>query len=220
VRSSGSVEQTMWISEHPYLALYLSGSILVVLLSLLKVILFHAVDWFIKGNILRKNLKKISPPDKKSILEKIGVFISTIVVEALLSWINVVVIIWQILVFLLHAVRNVVSSVPEEIKQLRFPLTNNPNMSREFVWAYGIALLVKTGSNTLTKGNIIHSIKETLGYYKTFDYTTALDKLCELRVVDSAIINSVKEYMKKWARDDVNDYDDDDYDDEFKFLEL
>jgi len=37
------------------------------------------------------------------------------------------------------------SSVPEEIKLLRFPLWHNPEMSVEAVWAYMNAISIKAG---------------------------------------------------------------------------
>ena len=50
----------MWIDGHPLLLFYLIGCALVVILTLVKVILYWSIDWAIKANILRKNLKNLS----------------------------------------------------------------------------------------------------------------------------------------------------------------
>ncbi len=116
----------MSIVSNEYISLYLLGCLLVMILTFFKFIIFRAVAWFSKANVLVQNLKKIEPPDKKSLARKIGYSVALLIVETLVSWINVVVIIWQIISGVFGVIREAVSSVPEEIKSLRFPLRNNP----------------------------------------------------------------------------------------------
>jgi hypothetical protein len=79
-----------WIDRHPLILFYLVGSFLVVVLSIFKLILFRAVDWIIKANILNRNLRKLHPPDNMTFGGKATELIVTLVIEALLSWANVV----------------------------------------------------------------------------------------------------------------------------------
>src|ERR1700693_3122699 len=103
----------MWIHSHPYLFIYLIGCILVVILTLIKISLFWTIAWITKGNILNKNLKKLLPPNKETFIKKVTQFFGVLLLETALSWINVVVVLWQITTALLRTVREVFSSTPE-----------------------------------------------------------------------------------------------------------
>jgi len=191
----------MWIDEHPYLAIYLMGSVLVVILTLVKVVLFPAIDWLTKGNILKKNLKKLMPPDVRTFAVKFATLGGQILFEAALSWINVVVIIIQIPITLLRVIRDGFTSVPEEVKQLRYPLRNNPNMSKESVWAYIYALGIKGGGEVLSPRDIIASLEEVKANHKTFDCIVALDHLQQLGIASAAALDSAREYLACEADD-------------------
>lgn len=173
----------MWIDRHPFIFFYLVGCILVVALILFKVVLFWSIDWIIKANVFNKNLRKVLPPDDMTFGEKAADFVCILVVEALLSWINVVVVLWQIATTLLRVARDKLQPAPEGIKILRFPLRNNPNMSRESVWSYVQALSVKAGEKQPNEAELVSSLNQVAEYYPTFDRIAALKQLESLNVI-------------------------------------
>ncbi len=175
----------MWFDEHPYLIFYLVGFCCAVFLILVKIMVFSFLNWITKTNILNKNLKKILPPNEETILAKWIKLIGVLAAEAALSWINVIVSLFQIVVTILRVLREAFSSVPEEVKLLRFPLKNNPDMARESVWAYLIALNVKTGEKILTEIELISNLDEVRSYYPSFDYSSALKQLDGLNIISS-----------------------------------
>ncbi|GEM_PF-2028260 len=180
----------MWIDNHPFIFFYLVGCVLVVVLTVFKVIFFWTINWIIKANILNKNLRKVLPPDDVTFMEKVARLVGTLVVEVMLSWINVVVILWQIVVALLRTARDLLSPAPEGIKLLRFPLRNNPAMPRESVWAYLLALQVKVGEKQPNEATIVRSLNELTDYYPSFDRIAALKQLESLNVVSSDVISA------------------------------
>lgn len=177
-----------WIERHPLILLYLVGCVLVVALTVFKVILFRVIDWVIRANVLKRNLTKVLPPDEKTFGEKAARSLMTFTVEALLSWINVIVILWQIVVTSIRVARDLLQPVPEEIKILRFPLRNNPDMPRESVWAYLHALGVKAGEKSPDKAALLQSLNEIANYYPSFDRLAALRQLERLKAINPDII--------------------------------
>ena len=106
----------MWIDGHPLLLFYLIGCALVVILTLVKVILYWSIDWAIKANILRKNLEKlVCPPNDSTYTKSALIFLGQLLLEAALSWINVIIILWQIPTALFRVLRDVFTPTPEEI---------------------------------------------------------------------------------------------------------
>jgi len=67
-----------------------------------------------------------------------------------LSWVGVVVGLVKFAIVFLRIIRDVVAQTPEAIKVLRYPLRNNPDLSREAVWAYVYALGIKLRCNAIT----------------------------------------------------------------------
>jgi hypothetical protein len=108
------------IDEHPYLAFYLVGCGLVVGLTLANVALHWVLGWITKGNIVTANLRKLQPSAETPFLVKAGKFIGTVAFEALLSWINVVVITWKMMALLLRTAREAVSSAPDRSRDCGF----------------------------------------------------------------------------------------------------
>jgi hypothetical protein len=53
-----------------WLAIYLAGCAVAVLLWLLAMALFAMLDWLAKGSVARKNLKKLDPPDTETFWTK------------------------------------------------------------------------------------------------------------------------------------------------------
>lgn len=180
----------MWIDQHPYLFIYLLGCVLVVALLIFKIILFWIISWITKENILNKNLKKLLPPDEKTFEQKAYFFIGTLALEIALSWINVVVVVWQIMTTVLKNLREVLASTPEAIKLLGFPLRNNPNMSREAVWAYLYALGIKGGEKPPSEHELLLELKEPSRHHPSFDRKAALNQLNDLNVMSADVILS------------------------------
>lgn len=198
----------MFIDQHPYLLIYLLGSLLVILLTFVKIALFYIIDWIIKANILNKNLKKLTKPDNKEWYLKVLTFLGVLLFEAALSWINVVVVLGQILFGIVKVLRDVFTPAPEEVKALRFPLRNNPMLSKEAVWAYLMALNVKMGEALQNENGILASIEEVLDNRPDFNYQNALDQLDNLKVMNSETISSVKNYLatKNIIDEDLNKF--------------
>jgi hypothetical protein len=166
----------MRIDEHPYLFLYLAGCVLSLILIVLGNLVAGVVGWITRANIVNKNLKKLLPPQTFAV--KASLLLGTIAFSVALSWINVLlVLLWQIPVSLFGILRELFSSTPETIKLLRFPLKNNPYLSREAVWAYVQALQIKLGQIQPGESALRASLDEVFGYYPTFDRAKALNKL-------------------------------------------
>ena len=185
----------MLIDDHPYLFFYLVGCILVVVFFLVKITIFWVINWITKGNILNKNLKKLLPPDERNFGEKVALFFGALILEMALSWINVVIVLWQITSTLFRTAREVFSSTPEAIKLLRFPLRNNPNLSRESVWAYMFALQIKIGERQPNESELLMTLNDLFGYYPSFDRMAALKQLEILNVISSDVMFSTVSHL-------------------------
>lgn len=176
---------------HPYLSIYLIGCALVVFLTLFKAVFYWFIVWITRENILNNNLKKLQSPDERTFPEKALLFLGTIALEAALSWINVIVIILQIIKLLLNVIREALTTKPEAVKELRFPLRNNPDMSREAVWAYLSALQVKAGEKQPDVSDLLYSLDELTEYYPSFNKQVALNQLEDLNVISKDTLLSV-----------------------------
>lgn len=183
----------MWIDKHPYFAIYLLGSVCVFLLILVKLVWYYFLDWFLRANVLRKNLKKLAEPSKKTLLQTALLFVGTVLFEMALSWINVPVALWQIVTITLRTVRDSLVSVPEEIKSIRFPLKTNPDLSREAVWAIVVALKIKNQAVAPNVGNLLSALREVTEYYPDFNRGDALQRLERLDVVEKEVIANAAE---------------------------
>ena len=110
----------MRTDQHPYLFIYLVGCMLVLILSMLKIAMVWLLGWITKTNVAAKNLKKIEPVDEQTFGSKAAAFIGVLALEAALSWINVVAVVWQMAVTLLKVIREALVSTPEAISCLKF----------------------------------------------------------------------------------------------------
>jgi hypothetical protein len=197
----------MWIDQHPYVFIYLLGCVAVVLLSISNVALFWIIAWITKGNVVRKNLKKLEPEDDEpSLAIKAAGFVALLLFEVALSWIGVLVALWQTASMLLKTLREAITSTPEEIKLLRFPLRNNPNLSREAVWAYVHALRIKVGEAVPDEGTLLQSIYGVREQHPSFDTSTALSQLGGLNVMSEAVISSALSRVASAADEDEDDW--------------
>lgn len=186
----------MWIDYHPYISLYLAGCISVVLLILIKSIITWTIGWVTKSNTFNKNLKKLQPPDEKPFVGKVVIFFGLFAVEVALSWINVLVVLWQIASFLIRTLRELISSTPEAIKLLSFPLKNNPDMSRESVFAQLLALKAKVGGEQPNESELIWALNELLGDYPSFDRISSLKQLASFNVIAPEVISTAMEQLQ------------------------
>jgi len=178
----------MWLDQHPFLLFYIVGCGLVLALTLFKLVFFWSINWIIRANVLQRNVMKLAPPVDTTFSERCTKVFAVVIFEALLSWINVVVIIWQIVATTFGILRDQLQPAPEAIKLLRFPLRNNPDMSRESVWAYCHSLGIRAGQEIPSKETLLKSLYEISGYYPDFDKSLALRQLESLEAVDSLTI--------------------------------
>lgn len=180
----------MSILDNTYFVIYILGCIASFLLIVFGTFYFWFLKWITKGNIILKNLKKISFPEEETLREKILIFIVSSFFGVLLSWINVIFLCWQILRETFLVLRELLLPVPEQIKLLIYPLRNNPQMERELVWAYAIALRIKRGEIAIESDNILlASLQEMCDYYPNFSRRLALNKLIELNVIKNEILS-------------------------------
>ncbi|MEW8403719.1 MAG: hypothetical protein AB2689_28885 [Candidatus Thiodiazotropha taylori] len=178
---------------HPYLLIYLIGCVLVVVMLPIQMTLFWIIKWVTKENNLNKNLKKLQPPKEEGLLQRFLFVIVMIVIEALLSWINVIVILFKTLKYILSILRESLTQKPEIVKSLRFPLWNNPDMTRESVWAHYTGLRIHAAGEQLDESDLHYSLNEVEGFYPYFDKKEAISQLKHLKVIDNEILSSVQE---------------------------
>jgi hypothetical protein len=162
-----------------YLAFYLIGCLLVVMLMLIHAIIYWSLSWLTKSGQAMKNAKKIMDPNETSTL---FITFTFIIIDISLSWINVLIIPFQIIKGLVTALRESWST-PASVKTLRYPLKNNPDMTREAVWAHIVSILVLMTGQQPESDEIADGLLEIQNWYPSFDTSTALDQLIALSVV-------------------------------------
>lgn len=178
-----------------YLQIYLAGSATVIVLGIIKFFYFKTILWIFKIDIINKNLAKISLEPKLSFWEKVGAFFIALIFESLLSWINVLVILWQFIYQTIKILRDVFLTVPEDIKSLRFPLKNNPDLDAETVWAYTQALSFKNG-NTFSSDELGNSLIELRNGIKYFQPIKATLLLRSLGTHSNDLIDEIDEKLR------------------------
>ena len=100
-----------------------------------------------------------------------------------LSWIGVVMSLGAMLAILFSTARELLTTIPEEIKLLRYPIKNNPNLSSEAVWAYAVAVNLKTGTDW-SEGLLRNELNNIADDYPSFNRQSAIKVLEGLKVVD------------------------------------
>lgn len=178
-----------------YLFFYLLGCGLVLGLSMFNLAFFWLLAWITKGNVLAKNLKKLQPPDDESRGIKIFALAAGMLLEMALSWIGVLAALWMMLSRVFKILREALTSTPEAVKLLRFPLRNNPNMSREAVWAYVHALSVRAGAKQRCAGDLLDLLDSIAEDHPTFDRADALRQLESLNVVSSKEVSAAVQQL-------------------------
>jgi hypothetical protein len=195
-----------------WLAIYLVGAAITFLLILVKLFLSLCLRWMTKVSIWQKNLAKIQPPKENlKWYWNVAMFLGMSLIECCLSWINVPVLIWQIIKILLDVIREMFTSVPERIKELRYPIRNIPNLEAESVWAHGLGLSVCAGSALPTVTSIVSELNEIKSFNRNFNPAVAVDHLKRLGVVSAEITTRVAERLnaRHVADEDLADYKED-----------
>lgn len=185
----------MNLDEHPYLSIYLAGCLAAFCLHFVSAAGFFIVEWASKDDVLKKNLNKIKDPSQQGFKFTAIMFSMSLVAGTVVSWLGVLLYLWVIFWTPLIAIRGAFSSVPEEIKLLRFPLKNNPNLTREAVWAYAYALGVKAGTIP-DPMNMAWELGEIGGYYPSFNSHVALETLRSLGGVDHETLSEALAHMR------------------------
>lgn len=185
----------MNLDEHPYLSIYLVGCVVAFCLALVVTVEAHLVSWIAKGNVFRKNLNKIKDPASTGFKMTAGMFVFGLVSGTIMSWLGVLQYLWQIFWIPLSVLRDAFAPVPEEVKLLRFPLMNNPDLSREAVFAYLYALGVRAGTRP-DAWQMANELEEIGGYYPSFNSEVALQTLGSLGAVDQEMLSEALARVK------------------------
>ena len=91
----------------------------------------------------------------------------------------------------LPVARDALSPVPQAVRQLRFPLKNNPSLPAESVWAYLYALGIRAGNVPPDEPGLAEEIDEIFSNLPDFDRAAALRQLDALDVVKPSVIAAV-----------------------------
>lgn len=170
-----------WVYEHPAVYFYLLGCVVVVILAPLRLALLWSLAWITKGNVYARNVRKLLPRDTDAFWKKAVAFLGMFAFDVALSWLIVIYAFVQIALILLRTIREAMSSTPEEIKLLRFPLMNNPELPPESVWAHLTALNARAG--TVEYSDIARDLVGLPESLSSFDSRTALAQLERLHAV-------------------------------------
>lgn len=184
-----------WLYSHPYVYVYALGCVAVVLFMPIKAFLLWALAWITKGNVFRKNIRKLSRPDTDSVVAKASLLVGEVALEVALSWIALLIGVCQLALVLLRVLREAVSSTPEEIKRLRFPLLNNPMLPPELVWAHTTALRIKAGALDCRK--VARSLEEIPEQLPSFNSRTALMQLEGLNALPPDWVPELRQCAEK-----------------------
>lgn len=152
-------------------------------LALVVVAERYIIGWAFKGNIFKKNLNKIKDPSTLSFKLSSMMFAFSLITGTAMSWLGVLQYVFYIFWLPLVVIREALSPTPEEIKMLRFPLMNNPNLARESVWAYLHALDIKMGTEP-SATQMGWNLEEISGFYPSFNAEVALKTLGSLVDID------------------------------------
>ncbi len=167
------------------LKVYLLGSLATVILYILNQVVFGTIRWFMKLNVMTDNYNKLVYPFKpESIRDKATKHLLSVVFESIFSWISVLIQIYGTFRGLLEIIREVFSDKPENIKELIYPLKNNPNLKAEHVWAYVAAIGILDGNIMPNKGAIASELQQSVDANNKFNYELAVEKLKTLHAVE------------------------------------
>lgn len=189
------------MDDHPYLLGYLIGCAVAFFLGIFVVLEGYIVAWIFKGNVLRSNLNKIQDPSTQGFKADATLLVVGLLSGIVMSWLGVLQYLWRVFSIPLNAIRETLSSVPEQVKSLRYPLLNNPNLSRESVWAYAYALGVRTGARA-DAAQMRYELEEVGSYYPSFESEAALETLRSLGVISEQTISEAMALVRVSKEDD------------------
>lgn len=183
----------MAFDEHPYLWIYLLGGVTAGVFLAARSVLYWALNWCTKVNVQLANIRKLLPGHAKPAAKRFAEGFGTVAWEVALSWISVALGSWQLLTTCLRFVRELLTPVPEVVRKLRFPLRNNPNLSRESVWAHVLALsVVAGGDHPLSKEKLVSELIDAEENLPGFDTAAAISHLESLEVVKPDVLAAFK----------------------------
>lgn len=181
-RAAPALTNSLW-----FLA-YISGCLVAAVVMLFNAATSWFLRWATKTNVILKNLKKLEPQGDSTVTARVAKVGLVFVLEIALSWISALFGIWSLLRTILTTIRETFSSTPESVRALRYPLRNNPGMSRESVWAHVTGLSVLSGQAPGSPDELLTSLDAVADHHSDFDRALALRSLKTLRVVDPELI--------------------------------
>lgn len=168
--------------------LYILGATL----AFCYIVFNKAVDWLyskITGlDVFRENLKKLEmhydffTGEMKEYPVTNKEATKLILLEMSLSWISVIIQIWKTFKFFIQAIKEQLTVSPA-LKELYYPLRNNPYLEKEIVWARLISSSVITTGRQLSLEEVYRGIEIYESRLINFNRDKALKYLLDLEVV-------------------------------------
>ncbi len=114
---------------------------------------------------------------------------------------------WKLIQILGEVANQIFVSKPESTKKLEYALSNDPNMTRESVWAYTTALAIENGMLNPESHNLTETLEHLIFHYESFIASKALEHLNYLKYIDDELLlktlNQIernrKEYQEGWS---------------------
>lgn len=85
--------------------------------------------------------------------------------------------------------------MPERVKEVRYPLFNNPNLSAESVWARWTAIPILLG-DPINNSRLVDDLSRVQGKNEHFNVERALTALAELNVLKSEDLETLRTMTK------------------------
>jgi hypothetical protein len=190
---------------------YVVGCAVALCLQVARWMFFTTIEWLMKVNIHRANLKKLEPAVPPvvpiegaepfrllEVFERTGMIDlgpkassedDTFGFKLVLSWIGAVLVSVVFLLEALELVRRLISRTPDAVVNLRYPLRNNPLLLREAVWAHSFALAIPFGDCVQDPLFILFLLNEVRRNHSEFDRRLALEILGDLRVARESVVS-------------------------------
>lgn len=141
--------------------------------------------WITKESVLNKNLLKLQANESISFIQKHMPTVALLLMDVALSWIVVPILIWKIIALPLELLRKALTSTPNDIKALRYPLWNNPELTSEAVWAH------ITAHDAKTRGELINEYALHILVTAQHEIDPFFDQIKALEILDSLNICNI-----------------------------
>jgi hypothetical protein len=174
--------------QNRWVIAYLAGCVVAFACFSVNASLLFILSWMTKANVLKKNLKKLQPDEESTFINRILAGVGVILLETAFSWIAVLFALWTFFKTIFDTLREIFSSTPEAVQKLRFPLKNNPNMSREAVWAHYVSLAAVNGEIPTDASTLVTELDALASANPALDRHAALMQLKALHVVDADVV--------------------------------